>query len=459
MNLYADIPIISAVRYIGKGLKLCGQYRHGHTEAGKALFGDVADLTADDKYVLDEINRRNWDVQQFNKEALAALESKMSAGWRTIIELGMYGFGVSEQINRASTIVGAYKAIRNHNPDLSQEEALMKAKYVSDKAHTEFSKANKPTWLQQGGVVNKILVSGYLFKGFSHNYLQNMKRAWGNSWRPQNAVAFGWFALMPALLAGGGATIGKELIVGVAKALGIGGDDPEEEFYEFAGETFGEIGKRFARYGVFGLLGVNLKGSLRIGLGDFDLSLPGILGAPGSMLYDDPMYALEAVKRGAYSKALERVLPLAVSNPLRGIREYSEGVTSFSNTPVFFGKERVMADEVDLLLRIFSFNPARLSDINDTQWGERKTRDAYREVVTELNARLKAYYLLPPSERDPETWADIQADISEYNRRIEATGALRKGLASRITSKRIKALIKRQRHPSKVERLRESEND
>jgi hypothetical protein len=340
---------------------------------------------------------------------------------------------------------------------LSKEEALLKAKYVSDKAHSEYSKANKPAWLQQGGAITKAIGAGYLFKGFSHNYLQNMKRAWGNSWRPQNAVAFGWFALLPALLSGAGATVGKELIVAAAKAFGIGGDDPEEEFYGFVRETFGDIGQRFAKYGVFGLFGVNIKGSLRIGMGDIDLSLPGLLGAPGSMLYYDYLYAMRAVKRGAYSKAMEHVLPNFIASPLKGVREYSAGLTTNSNTPVFFGKERVMADEVELLLRIFSFNPARLSDILDTQWGERKVQDAYRETVSEINARLKAYHLQPPADRDPEEWANIQADISEYNRRIEATGALRKGLASRITKKRIRALIKRQKRPSKVERLREDE--
>jgi hypothetical protein len=142
--------------------------------------------------------------------------------------------------------------------------------------------------------------------------------------------------LAPAIIGGLGASVGTSVIAGIAKALGFGGDDPEEEWYKYAEEEFGA--GNWLRHGVFGLggYGVNLKGSLSIGLKSFS-SLENILGAP----YAVPSNIVKGIglaAKGEFAKGAEKALPLALSTPIRGIREATKGVTTGSNVPVFYGK-------------------------------------------------------------------------------------------------------------------------
>jgi len=63
-------------------------------------------------------------------------------------------------------------------------------------------------------------------------------------------------------------------------------DDPEEDMYNWLEANVGDYADNLARFGGFGLIGMNLKGSLEIGVTDLPTSWEDLLGAPGSVIAD-----------------------------------------------------------------------------------------------------------------------------------------------------------------------------
>ncbi|MBN1472613.1 MAG: strawberry notch family protein [Syntrophaceae bacterium] len=445
MNVYADIPITEAGKYIVSGIRTYGNFSLRRTEK----------LSEDDLWALKQIKAKKWDAPKFNREALTALESKLGRTWNDIIEAGMIGFGMSEQLNRGATIMGAYKAIRANKPNMNKEEALKLAKEVSDQAHSVYNKSNWPSWVRGSGVGANVARAFYIFKSFSHNYLQLMKDAHGPGILriPEHKAAFGWLAVSPAIIAGTGALVGKELLFAMLKAFGLGGDDPEEAFYGFVSSSIGEKAEDIARYGAMGIFGVNLKGSLEIGITDIPTNLVDLLGAPGSMLIKDPIDMMTAIKRGNYLKATEKIpiMPLFLSNPIKAYREFSQGVTTWTNTPVFYGNRQLMADKSDAVARFLSFNPVGISSAREKQWAETQIEQKYKDWKTDIYAKAKAYYGKPHEKRNMEDWTEIIAEIKEFNDRVSRRNI--KGV-SLITSTSLKGVIRRMYVPPKKERMR-----
>ncbi|MGD9212820.1 MAG: hypothetical protein PVI90_18695, partial [Desulfobacteraceae bacterium] len=271
-----------------------------------------------------------------------------------------------------------------------------------------------------------------------------------------NKKALSWLALAPAFVGGTGAIIGKELIALMARAFGIGDDDPEEAFYDWVADSFGDLGERFARHGAVGLAGINFKGSLAIGVADIPTNLGDLLGAPGSMFLEDPYKMFRAGKRGDYLKAAEHfpVMPNFLANPLRALRE-REGVTTWSNTPIFYGNEPVVADNAETFLRTLSFSPARLATISEKQWKERKVEAKYLDMRRDIYARFKSFYGKRPNKRSEKEMVSLLVEVKEYNERVKGRGLRQKGIPF-ITSKSIKNNLRRAFRPPKKERLREA---
>ena len=442
MNAYANIPIHKVPGYLAKAAKLYGQYKWGKIKPSRSI-----------RNLFDEIETKGWHKAQYNREALSVLQSRLGKGWNRAIEWSMLAFGLSEQLNRVSTIAGTYIAIKAQTParQFDHEAALKMAKDVSDNAHGSYGKHNYP-YLAQGGKLARIIQLGYVFKTFSHHYLLNMIDI---GFKKKNAKAFAYMAISPAIIAGTGAFVGKQVVFGLVnlflKAFDKDVDDPEESFYSWADDTFGEYAENIARYGIVGALGANIKGSLEIGITDIPTTLVELLGAPGSIV-EDFYYGGKSILKGDWAKGLEKVLPTALGNTIRSVREGTQGVTDRSNSPVFYGKEQLMPDMIDSIYRFISFNPARVAAAREKQWRERKVERSYSERRRAIYDKIRKFYSRPSENRLKSDWLDILEEIREYNARIR-----RRGLYPEIpmmNSRSIRTTLRRGFRPSKRERLR-----
>ena len=68
---------------------------------------------------------------------------------------------------------------------------------------------------------------------------------------------------------------------------------------------------------------------------------------------------------------------------------------------------------------------------------------------TDINAKIKRFYLKPASERSKADWIDILAEVQEYNQK-----AKKYDFVTPITPKSINQLVKKSFKPSKKERRR-----
>ena len=372
--------------------------------------------------------------------------------WDKIIDAGMLGFGATEKLNRVSTIAGAYLGLKAQG-QTDHDAMLSLAKEISDNAHGTYGKANYPLIARGQHPAAQIMKAFYVFKVFSHNYLLTMKSLWGSGWTPEHGKAFSYMAIAPAILAGAGGMVGWELIMSaIAKAWDL--DDPEEDIYAWLEANVGESAENFARFGMAGLVGMNLKGSLEIGITDLPTNFKDLLGAPGSVIMD--MYeGGKNIAQGNVSKGLERIAPLAIAAPIKAYREATEGLTTRTNTPIFYGRQQAKADMSEAITRALSFNPAGLAKIREQRWSETQQEIKYTEIRTGIYSKVKKFLLQPVQERDKADWADILEDIREYNDRVRRMKLV--GIVPFITSKSIEANRKRWFKPTKKELRRRNE--
>jgi hypothetical protein len=437
------IPINKAYRLIGRAVEQYGRYK----------FGKPGAIDPDRQALFEEIEQKGWHSAQYNREALSALQSKVGKGYDKLIEWSMFAFGATEQLNRVSTIVATYEGLRSQDTSLSHEEALQKAKTVSDMSHGTYGKANRPFFARGGHLGAQVAQMFYVFRTFSHNYLLTMSQLWGRQLKPKHLKAFTYMLMSPAVLAGAGATIATPVLSAMIKALpgDVGGDDPEEEFYKWMMDNMGENAEMFARYGMFGVAGLNLKGSLQMGIGDIPTTIPELLGAPGSII-TDVASGIVNITKGEFAKGAEQVLPLAVGNIIKGMREYRQGVTTRTNAPIFFGDEPLKADFMDAVYRSMSFSPASISRAREILWKETKRGLDYTKRRADIYAKMRKFFLRPEAERDKTDFAELLEEVQEYNDRVKRNELA--GVVPFITGTSIRTNMRRAFTPSKKEKLR-----
>lgn len=448
MNGYGKIPLKDTLRHVGKGMANYGHYR---LRKGKGL-------SAEEIAFFDDIEARGWTDAQMNQEAFQVLQSKLGNAWSEMLRKSMIPFSLSEQMNRAATLHAAYFGMKDVHSKTGKfsgekqawdrEKALEMAKEISDKAHGIYGKANRPFWARGDNPAAQLAQMAYVFKTFSHNYMLTMYDLGVRT--PGGKKAAAWMAFAPVIF-GTSASVGASFVI---KAVGmvpmLGSDDPEEDFYKIMAEQFGPTAERAARFGVLGMSpsGISLKGSLEIGLADLPTDLNSLIGAPGNVV-QDLAFGVRDIWRGDAWKGTERIAPRALASPMKAWREYSEGLTTRSNAPVFFGDDPVKATTLDAMIRALSFTPSRITRIRDIQWSEREREQRAFEERKAIHSKVKRFYLLPEQKRDLAKWEKIVEDISAYN-----DWAAKHNMTP-ITHSTIRANLRRSFKASKKEAARE----
>jgi len=453
MRAFANIPMRKTPGFLVDAMKgYLEYYRAGRSDRDPNIPGWMNDL-------FEEIEDSGWHAAQYNKEALSLLKSKVGNGYDTMLEVLMMGFGVSEQINRMATIAGSYIGQRKINQKkwdsagaeqkkVLHKEWMANSKKASDMAHGVYSKANRPHYARGANPLARTAQMFYVFKTFSHNYLQTM---YDLGFKTKDRTALLYMALAPAVI--GGAT-SSLLIKAVIEAFGLlpgAPDEPEEAMYEWLEANWGETTEQIVRLGAFGLggHGVSLKGSLDISIFDVPTTLKDLMGAPGSLV-SDVVVGGKSILRGDFAKGIERISPNFIGSGIKAYRESTQGVTTSSNAPLFYGREVVKLDGMETIIRGLTFNPARIAKIRERQWKERKVEQNMADLRHDIYARIKAFYNRPKEKRSKSRYMDILEEIRVYNVLVQRSGKP----FPVITHKSIKNNLRRAFRPSRRERLR-----
>jgi hypothetical protein len=408
-------------------------------------FGKGTPMQGEDAWLFSQISSRGWDEPLQNMEAIGVLQNNLQRGWNKTVDIFMSVFSITERINRGSTIAATYYGLREQG--LSQYEALEKAKNVSDKGHGVYGKENLPSWARGSSLGSQVARSFMTFKTFSHNYMQII----GEMLSKKEWNAAGWAILSPAIFGGAAASIATIPLSMLAKAIasaipGWDTDDPEEDFYRWIEGVFGEKYSDVARAGLPTLAGLNLKGSLAIQLG-IPTSIKDVIGAPYSLM-EDFFFGARNLARGDILKGVEQITPRLIASPIRGFREATEGFTTRSNMPVYYGNERLKSDWVDALYRSLSFNPSDTSLKRERQWKETVAEESAAKQRAVIYAKMRRFMLDKGSKSD---WLNVLNDVNDYNARVRR---LTYESIPFITEKTIRAQIKKMDTISKREKIR-----
>ncbi|OGV36161.1 MAG: hypothetical protein A2020_12210 [Lentisphaerae bacterium GWF2_45_14] len=413
-------------------------------------FGIGKTMSDNEEWLFGEITRRGWDADLQNQELTGATMTWGDKTWRSIVDLSMIVFSTTERLNRASTIAAAYNGMAEkfdgELPERQRDNLLLKAKEISDKAHGVYGKENLPSWARGASAGAHVARSFYMYKTFTHNYLQLM----GEMFKGKKVSSFAWMTIAPAIVGGYSANALEPILKALASLIPGLPDDPEEALYKWLQKTFGKTAERFGRSGLAGLLGLNLKGSMAIGSFELPTTIDEVLGAPyamGTSVFNGGKNIL----RGDWIKGAEELSPRFATGPIKAYREYTEGVTSKSNQPLYWGNERLKADYYDALLRFAGFNPAEISEKREAQWSEKQVEAKYGEERKIIYVKVRRFLLDGGATAE---WTDILREIMEYNARVRSRELHNVPL---ITSSSLRILQRKMNTPEKREQLRGAE--
>jgi hypothetical protein len=409
---------------------------YGLVMAGKKL------QNRDEQRFIDDMHKKGWDDAQYTREALGELSKVHSKVWSTVMDYSMKLFGYSEKWNRGTTMLAAYRLARKKG--LDHYSAAEAAKESCDKAHGVYGRSTLPMWAQGANPAAKIGQMMYVYSKFGHNYMQML---YDMGFKKRNIKGAMFAFLAPLVLAGGAAMPFKDAIFGFAgfilSALFGWKEDPEKWVWDTIRKHLGRDAEKIGRHGLTGAAGVDISGSLSIGVGipkDF-IDLTGAVGGVATELKE----AGENLGRGNVGRAAEHLLPSGFANPARALRESSEGVSTRNNRRVWGedGKPYIPGTAATIA-RAAGFRSTDQAVLSERTWEGHRQQAEIAERRSAIYEKYRAWLL---GGRKREEYKKIVKEVQEFNK---AAKKLRG--ESLITSQSLKNQVRRMQKPSKKER-------
>jgi hypothetical protein len=410
---------------------------YGAAMAGKDLGNP------DEAAFIADVHKKGWDDAQYTREALGEIAKTHSKVWSTMMDASMYLFGKSEQWNRGTTMLAAYRMARKQG--LNHADAAERAKTSSDRAHGVYGKSTMPMWAQGTNPAAKIGQMMYVYSKFGHNYLQML---YDMGFKKKNIKGAMFAFLSPLVLAGGAAFPFKDAIFGFAGfILGLLGfdRDPEKWVWDQIREHLGGDAEKFGRHGLTGAMGVDISGSLSIGVGvpkDF-IDLTGAIGGVVTEITE----AGASLANREPGRAAEHLLPTGLANPLRAMRESKEGATTRNRRRVWDEKGKPYVPGTGAsIARGFGFRSTEQAVLSERTWEGHREQGKISDRRNSIYERYRAWML---GGRDRDEYKKIVKEVQDFNRFIREN---RLRGESYITSQSLKNQARRMMRPSKKER-------
>lgn len=321
-----------------------------------------------------------------------------------------------ERANRAATLIASYDLAREQGK--SHADAYKAAVEDTYTSHFDYSAGNRPR-IMQGNVARVVL----LFKQYSTNMIYMLTRnAVKAAKGDKEALRILSGLLVSHALAAG--VLGLP-IVGtlLAAASAIGGDDDEPwdvkvALRNFMADMIGQKPAEVMMHGLSRLTPWDISG--RVGLDkllfpDVQEGLEGQRAAEAWALAAlGPVAGIGAgvakgmadIGNGEYQRGLENMLPVALRNPVKAVRMYSEGVKD--KTGIAILDETTPLEEIGQAL---GFSPSRSREAFE---GKSAIYNADK-ALQERRQSLVGQWAQAKMANDTEGVADAWADIKRFN--------------------------------------------
>lgn len=388
------------------------------------------------------------ELQQYTRDAMADLQGAYGRRWAKVMGLAMWGFGKSEQLIRGATMLSAYRLAKSRAGIKDHAEAVALAKRAARKAHGVYNRATDPIWAMGQNPAAKIGKMGYTYMKFAHNYLQMLYDV-GLKRRHIKSLLYAMAA--PVVLTGVPAIFAKDIWMAlfgqILKKFNDDDRDLEKVIYDWTAEMFGRDAELAARFGLLGLAGVDVSGSLAMGF-EVPKTLIDLTGPFGGV-YENIERGVKYAKREQYQRAAEEFMPSFVANISRAIREL-DGARTRSGHRIWNedGKPYVPS-KMETAKRAAGFRPSGRAVI-ESRMGEAVREDVnFSERSSEIYEKFR-YYVANPNKTDAELQGILE-DIAKYNNNIHRLK--RVGVVPFITKSSLKRQMTTMSKPTKKQFL------
>lgn len=384
--------------------------------------------------------------------------------WNKLMKVMGYPMSVAERFNRGSLALAAFRAARDgkmkaaarkrygvEGEKATYEQAKAFAEEVVRDSHFVYGKTNAPELLRSS-TAGRGIGAAFTFKTFTANLLG----LWSWALRTQGKegrimVAKG----LASTIALGGLVSTPFYATVMALVQAVSGDD--DDWTEAIRKQLPQntMLRDIVCYGLPAGAGVNLGGSLKM-----ELALTGgmqkggtpkevltegigdIIGIPWDMFVERPSKVMEAMRADNYWRAVEEVVPTAVSNGMKAWRLATEGQKTLKgrdiNDPGEQGARKLSSGEA--FGKLLGFQPVSATRSYDTYTASKHSdsvrADKADEVATIMVKALDA--------GDSAEMVRARKVLKDWNVKMEEEGKphmriLMKDVQKRVTQRRRKA--------------------
>jgi len=441
-------PAIQQYALSGKGsmVKIVSSLGKAGADYAKFMAGKKLDDEGDQRF-LEIIKKEGYDDPQYSRDAMGKMQKLQGKLWGQIMSGSMYLFGKSEQWNRGTTMLAAFRLAKAQG--MPEVEAMEKAREASNRAHGIYGKGTLPFWAMGENPAAKVGQMMYVYGKFGHNYVQML---YDLGMKRHNIKAFLWAAISPMVVAGATVFPFREEIMffirAILRAAGFD-DDPEKFVWDHVRKNLGKEAEIAGRHGLTGLAGVDISGSLSIGVGIPKglLDLTGAIGGVG----EDIIKAMNFLNTGQPLRAVEKGLPTGIGNVLRAAREGSRGVTTERGKPVWTEEGKQFKPSTgQTAMRALGFRSSEQATITERTQEAKKVEQRFTDKRSEIYEAYRAWLGNP--DKKPGDFKEIFEKIKDYNQKV-IDKKLRKEVPL-INAMSLRSQAKSVTKPTTKERLR-----
>jgi hypothetical protein len=390
---------------------------------------DVAfkNYTEIEKRMQEQLFTEGVTVDQYIREIMGSLGSRYSQEYMKFINFLAYPFSRMEQFNRQSAALTRFRPAYQLalKEGLSEEEAYEKAfsssrDYVYD-THYAYGKANLPQ-IAQGEGVGIAVKTLYTFKSFTHNYClamyNDMAKGDWKTW--MHSLAY--LALFGGLM---GLPFFKDLFEFIEKHFGYNFPGSIRKTLNSAG---GKTLETFGMNGIPAMLGMNMSGSLAIGV-PFMGETPQdtVYGVYGGQ-YQKMKRAGEAATRGDWYRFSANMAPEFARGPIVAAEESKIGKEVFGTPGVASTtRGRPVYDEQGKPLSMGTGEAiAKAAGFQPTEFARQKEKDqtVRRQEAWAAEAKTDAAetYRIARLNQKPDALKNMMNSVREINEGIRSRG-------------------------------------
>jgi ribosomal protein S8 len=387
---------------------------------GKRIINIVGKRATDPVVIkfIGEVERLHEDAPQFVRDAVGGMKRWDGGFIDHTKKVAFFGMSVTERLLRGATMVAGFKlAYKNSiesgmNPDEAYERAKIMAEKAKLQAHAAYGTPNAPSWTWGESAGAKVMKAMYTYCNYPHQYLQLL---YNLGIKHKDIKAAVWATSAPIVL--GGATVipfYKATLWGISQflqALNITDKDPEKWWWDMLRKHWGTTVERFGRFGLTGLAGFDISGSMGIGF-QMPQSITDWLGPVGGVI-EDVKDGIAYAKNGQWTRASEMILPRALSDVARAYREATGGVTSREYRSLFNEKgQPYKLSAYETVMRAFGFRSSEIARLTNRQSDIKRQKAAIEERRKDILQRYRSYVLSRGSQSE---LAAIMKDIHTFN--------------------------------------------